>query len=193
MRPLEDINEITSHMLEVVQAHMLLSKPQVSLPPLWVCLFYYRVLCSTCSIKYVDIEMMCSMHIAYCGGVRGQLASPLWQALLSVPLMAAASCENVLTVSQVGGAVPVGKPTGSVSFGGMASTGGGYSGASDLVNNGLSPSQNQVRCWVLALQEPLVLAAPGGHLFISLVNTDCIVSLCLKPSTREGLCEILLT
>ncbi|KAM6968025.1 replication protein A 32 kDa subunit [Aplochiton taeniatus] len=28
MRPLEDMNEITSHMLEVVQAHMLLSKPQ---------------------------------------------------------------------------------------------------------------------------------------------------------------------
>uniref|UniRef100_A0A8B9JGY2 Replication protein A2 n=1 Tax=Astyanax mexicanus TaxID=7994 RepID=A0A8B9JGY2_ASTMX len=29
VRPLEDMNEITSHMLEVVQAHMLLSKPQV--------------------------------------------------------------------------------------------------------------------------------------------------------------------
>lgn len=28
VRPLEDMNEITSHMLEVVQAHMLLSKPQ---------------------------------------------------------------------------------------------------------------------------------------------------------------------
>lgn len=28
IRPLEDMNEITSHMLEVVQAHMLLSKPQ---------------------------------------------------------------------------------------------------------------------------------------------------------------------
>ena len=28
VRPLEDMNEITSHMLEVVQAHMALSKPQ---------------------------------------------------------------------------------------------------------------------------------------------------------------------
>lgn len=28
VRPLEDMNEITSHMLEVVQAHMVLSKPQ---------------------------------------------------------------------------------------------------------------------------------------------------------------------
>uniref|UniRef100_A0A672FLS0 Replication factor A protein 2 n=1 Tax=Salarias fasciatus TaxID=181472 RepID=A0A672FLS0_SALFA len=28
VRPLEDMNEITSHMLEVVQAHMMLSKPQ---------------------------------------------------------------------------------------------------------------------------------------------------------------------
>uniref|UniRef100_A0A4W5PN22 Replication factor A protein 2 n=1 Tax=Hucho hucho TaxID=62062 RepID=A0A4W5PN22_9TELE len=28
VRPLEDMNEITSHMLEVVQAHMLLNKPQ---------------------------------------------------------------------------------------------------------------------------------------------------------------------
>lgn len=28
IRPLEDMNEITSHMLEVVQAHMMLSKPQ---------------------------------------------------------------------------------------------------------------------------------------------------------------------
>lgn len=28
MRPLEDMNEITSHMLEVVQAHMMLSKPE---------------------------------------------------------------------------------------------------------------------------------------------------------------------
>ncbi|KAM9488060.1 replication protein A 32 kDa subunit [Clarias gariepinus] len=28
VRPMEDMNEITSHMLEVVQAHMLLSKPQ---------------------------------------------------------------------------------------------------------------------------------------------------------------------
>lgn len=28
VRPIEDMNEITSHMLDVVQAHMLLSKPQ---------------------------------------------------------------------------------------------------------------------------------------------------------------------
>ncbi|KAJ7985227.1 hypothetical protein DPEC_G00349900 [Dallia pectoralis] len=31
VRPLEDMNEITSHMLEVVQAHMLLSKPQTNM------------------------------------------------------------------------------------------------------------------------------------------------------------------
>lgn len=31
VRPLEDMNEITSHMLEVVQAHMVLSKPQTTL------------------------------------------------------------------------------------------------------------------------------------------------------------------
>lgn len=30
VRPLEDMNEITSHMLEVVQAHMMLSKPQTT-------------------------------------------------------------------------------------------------------------------------------------------------------------------
>lgn len=31
VRPLEDMNEITSHMLEVVQAHMVLSKPQTTM------------------------------------------------------------------------------------------------------------------------------------------------------------------
>ncbi|KAM4600803.1 replication protein A 32 kDa subunit [Polymixia lowei] len=31
IRPLEDMNEITSHMLEVVQAHMVLSKPQTAM------------------------------------------------------------------------------------------------------------------------------------------------------------------
>ncbi|XP_029929118.1 replication protein A 32 kDa subunit [Myripristis murdjan] len=31
VRPLEDLNEITSHMLEVVQAHMILSKPQTAM------------------------------------------------------------------------------------------------------------------------------------------------------------------
>ncbi|KAK5861915.1 hypothetical protein PBY51_017353 [Eleginops maclovinus] len=34
VRPLEDMNEITSHMLEVVQAHMMLGKPQSQVTPL---------------------------------------------------------------------------------------------------------------------------------------------------------------
>lgn len=75
VRPLEDMNEITSHMLEVVQAHMMLSKPQSSLG----------------------------------GGVSSN----------DTP-MSRPSVERT---------------------GGM---GGGYAGANDMTNNGLSANQNQV-------------------------------------------------
>uniref|UniRef100_A0A3Q3VTT8 Replication factor A protein 2 n=1 Tax=Mola mola TaxID=94237 RepID=A0A3Q3VTT8_MOLML len=74
VRPLEDMNEITSHMLEVVQAHMVLSKPQ-------------------------------SMS-----GAGGGMSS------------------NVMPVSRPG----------------SENMGGGYAGANNMANNGLSANQNQV-------------------------------------------------
>lgn len=74
VRPLEDMNEITSHMLEVVQAHMSLSKPQT---------------------------------MANVGGMMGT--------------------HNA----------PTSRPE-------MGRMGGGYAGANDMTNNGLSPNQNQV-------------------------------------------------
>ncbi|RVE62986.1 hypothetical protein OJAV_G00162280 [Oryzias javanicus] len=80
IRPLEDMNEITSHMLEVVQAHMALGKPQNTF-----------------------------------GG--GMMAGS------------------------------VSKPT----TGGM---GGSYSGANDMVNNGLSANQNQVLSLIRGCPEP---------------------------------------
>ncbi|CAL1610329.1 unnamed protein product [Knipowitschia caucasica] len=79
LRPLEDMNEITSHMLEVVHAHMALAKPQ-------------------------------SMPSA--GGMNSSMA----------PM----SRTNMGTMGSTG---PVG---------------GGYPGATNMVNNGLSASQNQV-------------------------------------------------
>ncbi|XP_044062635.1 replication protein A 32 kDa subunit isoform X2 [Siniperca chuatsi] len=75
VRPLDDMNEITSHMLEVVQAHMVLSKPQ--------------------------------------SGAGGGMSSHV---------------------------TPMSRP-GIDSMGGM---GGGYAGANDMTNNGLSANQNQV-------------------------------------------------
>ncbi|KAG7475327.1 replication protein A 32 kDa subunit [Solea senegalensis] len=77
VRPLEDMNEITSHMLEVVQAHMALGKPQSMV------------------------------------GVAGGVSS---------------------------NATPLSRPA----TGNMGGMGGGYTGANDMVNNGLSASQNQV-------------------------------------------------
>ncbi|XP_068998356.1 replication protein A 32 kDa subunit isoform X1 [Embiotoca jacksoni] len=74
IRPLEDMNEITSHMLEVVQAHMVLSKPQTM-----------------------------------SGGGGGMSSNT----------------------------TPMSRPT-------TGSTGGSYTGANDMANNGLSPNQNQV-------------------------------------------------
>lgn len=81
VRPLEDMNEITSHMLEVVHAHMALSKPQTT-------------------------------SSAAGGGMTSNIAS--------------LSRSNIGNKGTVGG------------------MGGGYAGATDMVNNGLSPSQNQV-------------------------------------------------
>uniref|UniRef100_A0A3Q1FTI5 Replication factor A protein 2 n=1 Tax=Acanthochromis polyacanthus TaxID=80966 RepID=A0A3Q1FTI5_9TELE len=45
VRPLEDMNEITSHMLEVVQAHMVLSKPQTTVRILKHARRFLLVLC----------------------------------------------------------------------------------------------------------------------------------------------------
>ncbi|XP_020795981.1 replication protein A 32 kDa subunit [Boleophthalmus pectinirostris] len=81
VRPLEDMNEITSHMLEVVHAHMALCKPQ-------------------------------SMTSA--GGMNSSMAS-----------MSRTSMGNMGSMGGMGG-------------------GGGYPGANNMVNNGLSASQNQV-------------------------------------------------
>ncbi|XP_054638591.1 replication protein A 32 kDa subunit isoform X2 [Dunckerocampus dactyliophorus] len=83
VRPLEDMNEITSHMLEVVQAHMVLGKPRSSDQP-------------------------------------GQSASVLMQ--------------------------PAGSMAGIV--------GGGYAGACDMVNNGLSANQNQVLSLIRGCPDP---------------------------------------
>lgn len=47
VRPLEDMNEITSHMLEVVQAHLLLSKPQTMVRSL---LLIHITQCASCAI-----------------------------------------------------------------------------------------------------------------------------------------------
>ncbi|XP_042281245.1 replication protein A 32 kDa subunit [Thunnus albacares] len=77
VRTLEDMNEITSHMLEVVQAHMALGKPQTM------------------------------------SGAGGGMSSSV---------------------------TPMSRP-GMGSIGGM---GGGYAGANDMTNNGLSANQNQV-------------------------------------------------
>ncbi|KAL4657542.1 replication protein A 32 kDa subunit [Arapaima gigas] len=81
VRPLEDMNEITSHMLEVVQAHMLLSRPQ--------------------------------------GMVRGGMST----------------------------STSVARPS-------TASFSRGYSGATDMANNGLSPSQNQVLSLIKSCPDP---------------------------------------
>ncbi|KAK2909998.1 replication protein A 32 kDa subunit [Channa argus] len=74
IRPLEDMNEITSHMLEVVQAHIVLNKSQT---------------------------------MSKAGG---------------------GMSSNVMAILQPG----------------MGSMGGGYAGANDMTNNGLSANQNQV-------------------------------------------------
>ncbi|KAK7887271.1 hypothetical protein WMY93_026892 [Mugilogobius chulae] len=79
VRPLEDMNEITSHMLEVVHAHMALCKPQA---------------------------------MTSAGGMNSSMTP-----------MSRTNMGNVGTM------------------GGMGS---GYSGANNMVNNGLSASQNQV-------------------------------------------------
>ncbi|XP_008320918.1 replication protein A 32 kDa subunit [Cynoglossus semilaevis] len=84
LRPLEDMNEITSHMLEVVQAHMMLGKPQ-----------------------------------GMVGGVGGELSK--------VPPMSRMTTGNM---------------------------GGGYTGASDMVNNGLTASQNQVLSLIRSCPDP---------------------------------------
>lgn len=82
VRPLEDMNEITSHMLEVVQAHMALGRPQSGSG----------------------------------GGTSG----------------------NVATMSRTV----------------METTSGGYAGANDMANNGLSPNQNQVLSLIRSCPDP---------------------------------------
>ncbi|XP_026172602.1 replication protein A 32 kDa subunit [Mastacembelus armatus] len=81
IRPLEDMNEITSHMLEVVQAHMALGKPQ-TMP-----------------------------------GARGGMTSDI---------------------------TPMSRPA----------MGGGYAGANDMTNNGLSANQNQVLSLIRSCPDP---------------------------------------
>nr|XP_020445899.1 replication protein A 32 kDa subunit [Monopterus albus] len=87
VRPLEDMNEITSHMLEVVQAHMVLSKPQTM------------------------------------SGAGGGMSSNL---------------------------TPMSRP----GMGGIDTMRGGYAGANDMVNNGLSASQNQVLSLIKSCPDP---------------------------------------
>lgn len=85
VRPLEDMNEITSHMLEVVQAHMVLGKPQST------------------------------------SAAGGGMSS------------------NITTMPR-----PVMESMG----------GGGYSGANDMANNGLSANQNQVLSLIRSCPDP---------------------------------------
>ncbi|XP_028836491.1 replication protein A 32 kDa subunit [Denticeps clupeoides] len=85
VRALDDMNEITSHMLEVVQAHMMLSKSQM-------------------------------------GGGGG----------INTSMM----------------------PMSNSGMGSMSNMGGAYSSVSALVNNGLSPNQNQVLCLIKSCPEP---------------------------------------
>lgn len=84
VRPLEDMNEITSHMLEVVHAHMALGKPQ--------------------------------------------------------------------STSNSGGTMDIN--TTPMSRPGMGNMGGGYAGANDMVNNGLSANQNQVLSLIRSCPDP---------------------------------------
>ncbi|KAM7421244.1 hypothetical protein PAMA_015408 [Pampus argenteus] len=84
VRTLEDMNEITSHMLEVVQAHMALGKPNAML------------------------------------GTGGGISSDV---------------------------TPMSRP-------GTGSMGGGYAGANDMVNNGLSANQNQVLSLIRGCPDP---------------------------------------
>lgn len=92
VRPLEDMNEVTSHMLEVVQAHMALSKPQT---------------------------------MTSAGGMNSSMSSM--------------SRTNMGNMGSMG------------SMGGM---GGGYSGANNMVNNGLNASQNQVLSLIRGCPDP---------------------------------------
>lgn len=87
VRPLEDMNEITSHMLEVVQAHMALGKPQ--------------------------------------------------------------------SMSNTGGAMNINTtPMSRPGMGNMGGVGGVYTGANDMVNNGLSANQNQVLSLIRSCPDP---------------------------------------
>ncbi|XP_034731111.1 replication protein A 32 kDa subunit isoform X2 [Etheostoma cragini] len=88
VRPIEDMNEITSHMLEVVQAHMALSKSQTMT------------------------------------GVGGGMSSEV---------------------------TPVSRPG---NLGNTGSMRGGYAGAADVTNNGLSANQNQVLSLIRGCPDP---------------------------------------
>ncbi|XP_028435784.1 replication protein A 32 kDa subunit isoform X1 [Perca flavescens] len=88
VRPVEDMNEITSHMLEVVQAHMALGKSQTMT------------------------------------GAGGGMSS---------------------------GITPMSRPG---NLGNTGSMGGGYAGATDMTNNGLSTNQNQVLSLIRGCPDP---------------------------------------
>ncbi|XP_031145344.1 replication protein A 32 kDa subunit isoform X2 [Sander lucioperca] len=88
VRPVEDMNEITSHMLEVVQAHMALGKSQTMT------------------------------------GAGGRMSS------------------DVMPMSRPG------------NLGNTGSMGGGYAGATDMTNNGLSTNQNQVLSLIRGCPDP---------------------------------------
>lgn len=92
VRPLEDMNEITSHMLEVVHAHMALCKPQT---------------------------------MTSAGGMNSSMTS-----------MSRTNMGNMGTM------------------GSMGSMGGGYQGANNMINNGLSASQNQVLSLIRSCPDP---------------------------------------
>lgn len=92
VRPLEDMNEITSHMLEVVHAHMALCKPQT---------------------------------MTSAGGMNSSMTS-----------MSRTNMGNMGTM------------------GSMGSMGGSYQGANNMINNGLSASQNQVLSLIRSCPDP---------------------------------------
>lgn len=127
VRPIEDMNEITSHMLDVVQAHMVLRNSHTvrngiiaaaehqsakSLSPLLIHSFVY--------IVYAEKNNNSFLHMFFFKTVSGEGAN-----------------SHMTPMSK--------QSTGNMDV--------GYGGANNVVNNGLSANQNQVRTKVKCCTE----------------------------------------
>jgi len=117
IRQVEDLNEITSHMLEVVQAHMALSKAPsgtVSLP--------------SSSHNHGVLHPATGMSMTV-GGTKSTNDSPVVSQMGGDPVGVGMNSNSM---------------TGSWPEAMEGMGGGGYSGGKDIIANGLSPNQNQV-------------------------------------------------